>query len=82
VIELAEPIQYGQRIAAYRVEVWTGKIWRKVARGTTIGYKRLHRLNPVRTDRVRIVIEESRANPALQDFSLYEAKGQGIPRDY
>lgn len=72
VIELQEPIQLGQRIAEYRVEAKTGTGWRTVSEGTTIGHKKLDRLDTsVTTGQVRIVIEEARAAPLLAEVGLY-----------
>ncbi len=71
VVELKEPIRYGQRVAAYHVEAKVGGGWRRVSAGSTIGYKKLDRTDVVETDRVRVVISESRSNPALQEVGLY-----------
>ncbi len=71
VIELAEPIAYGQRVAAYRVEAMTASGWTEIARGTTVGYKKLDRPGTVTARRVRVVIERGRGNPALSRFGLY-----------
>lgn len=72
VVQLQEPIQLGQRVAAYRVEVPAEDGWRVVSHGTTIGHKKLDRLaKPVSARRVRVVIEEARANPLLSEVGLY-----------
>lgn len=74
VVRLQEPVQIGQRVAAYRVEAWSGGEWTTIASGTTIGHKKLDRLeSPVTTDRVRVVIEESLAEPLIAEFGLYQA---------
>jgi alpha-L-fucosidase len=71
VIEIKEPIRYGQRVEAFRVEVWDGDAWDTIARGTTIGYKRLLRVRTVQARRVRLVIESARGSAAVQEFGLY-----------
>jgi alpha-L-fucosidase len=68
---LQEEILVGQRIEKFHVDYWTGKDWQKLTGGTTVGYRRLLRFNPVKTDRVRLVIEESRLNPTLANFGLF-----------
>jgi|YelNatPaOPRAMG01_1025707.scaffolds.fasta_scaffold03192_2 alpha-L-fucosidase len=68
---LQEKILVGQRIAKFRIEYWDGNGWQKMTEGTTVGYKRLLRFNPITTDRVRLVIEKSRLNPTLSKFSLF-----------
>lgn len=71
VLELQEAVAYGQRVEAYRLDVWNGEGWTTVHRGTTIGYKKLDRIPLTVARKVRLVIERARANPALQQFGLY-----------
>src|SRR5690606_41789235 len=72
VVRLQAPITMGQRVAAYRVDVQRDGAWETVIRGTTIGYKKLDRLEePISTDRVRIVIDNSLALPLLAETGLY-----------
>ncbi|AHF90928.1 alpha-1,3/4-fucosidase [Opitutaceae bacterium TAV5] len=67
-----EPVQHGQRIAAYRVEAEVGGTWTEIARGTTIGRKKLDRLAaPVKTRRLRLTIDEALAPPALSAWRVY-----------
>ena len=72
VISLQEPIQLGQRIAAHRVEALDAHSqWQTLCTGTTIGHKRLHRLEPFLTNRLRLVIEHALAAPALSSLQLF-----------
>jgi len=72
VVRLQEPVTLGQRVARYRVDAWVDGEWSPVATGTTIGYKKLDRLEkPVTTTRVRLVVEESRAEPLIAEMGLY-----------
>lgn len=57
-MELAEPVADGQRVALYRLDAHDGDGWREVARGTTIGYKRLVRIAPQRVARFRLTLED------------------------
>ncbi len=68
---LQEMITVGQRIEEFHIDYWDGKEWKKLAGGTTVGYKRLLRFNPVTTRCVRLVISKSRLNPTLADFGLF-----------
>jgi alpha-L-fucosidase len=70
---LQENIAVGQRVEAFRLEAWTGQIWKEIARGTTIGYKRLLRFPSMTSAKVRIVIERSRTSPTLSSFGLFKA---------
>ena len=73
VLCLEEAIQHGQRIAAYRIETASGPdTWQEIARGTTIGRKKIDRLAvPVRTQRLRLVVEEAFAPPVLSAWRVY-----------
>lgn len=70
---LQEHIRSGQRVEKFRLEASDGTAWQEVARGTTIGYKRLLRFPAVSATRVRLVIEESRTSPTLSTFALFKA---------
>jgi len=71
IAEIQEPIRLGQRVKRFRVEYLAGGEWKTAARGATIGHKRLERFEPVTAQRVRLVIEDARACPAINAFSLY-----------
>jgi len=68
---LQENILKGQRIEKFRLDYWDGQLWRTFAKATTVGYKRLLRFPEVNTDRIKIIIEQSRTNPTLASFGLY-----------
>jgi len=70
-VELQEPIALGQRIESVSVEGWIGLAWQTVARGTTVGYKRLIQFSPQKTDRIRIRIKRSKASPVISQMRLY-----------
>ncbi len=73
VCRLQEPIQLGQRVKKYRLEVETPSGWRTVSEGTTIGYKKLDRFETVKAQHVRLRILQSRGCPLLAEFGLYFA---------
>ncbi|HSG82194.1 MAG TPA: alpha-L-fucosidase [Gemmatimonadota bacterium] len=75
VIRIQEPIQLGQRISAYRVEVERNGRWEIVSRGTTVGHKKLEAIEDVTTRRVRLVIEGARAHPLVAEFGLHRVPG-------
>jgi len=77
---LGEAIELGQRIEAHRVEVLAGGQWRTVARGTTVGYKRLHRFPAVEARRLRVTIERARACPTLTTVGLFIEPEELRPR--
>lgn len=72
VLALQENISIGQRIEKFSFEYWDGQAWKQAASGTTVGYKRLLRFEPVSASKVRLRIAESRLNPTLAEFGLYK----------
>lgn len=72
---LQEAIAHGQHIANHRVELWRDGAWRPFAWGTTVGYKRLERFDPVRARRVRVSIEHAYDTPRLANVALYRSPG-------
>lgn len=74
VVMLQEQIRLGQRVQTWHVEALdetTGR-WNTIATGTTIGYKRLERINPVTASRVRFVIDQSLACPVINQVGLFK----------
>lgn len=72
VLQLQENIRIGQRIEAFRLEYWDKTGWKEVATGTTVGYKRILRFEPITTNKVRLHILSSRLNPTIAEFGLYK----------
>ena len=70
-IVLQEYIPIGQRIASFKIMAAVNGDWKEIASGTTIGYKRILRIGPIRSSRLRIIIENSRGRPALNEIGLY-----------
>jgi alpha-L-fucosidase len=66
-----EPIALGQRVEEFSVDAKVGGRWEPVARGTTIGHKRLIRFADVRASAIRLTILRARACPAISRISLY-----------
>ncbi len=70
-VMLQEFIKLGQRVKNFTVEVWKDEKWNQVAEGTTIGYKRILKLEPVETTKVKITITASKACPLISTFAIY-----------
>jgi len=68
---IQEYIALGQRVKSLSVEVEKDGNWQEVAKGTTIGYKRILRINPMETQKVRVVINDSRACPVISNVEVY-----------
>jgi len=72
VIMLQEDIQHGQHVESFAVEGWVNQSWKELAKGTTIGYKRLLRVPSVSASKVRLTIQASRGVPAIGEFGLFK----------
>lgn len=70
---LQEYIPLGQRVESYRLDYLDGEQWKTLSAGTTIGHKKLERFDPVTARRVRLMIEQALAAPALSALALYDA---------
>ena len=68
---LQEYIKLGQRVKNFTVEVIKENEWQEVARASTIGYKRILKLEPIETDKIRINIQASRACPLISSIEVY-----------
>jgi len=66
-----ENIRLGQRVGSFAVDGWDGREWKEVARGTTIGWKRLLRFPTLTASKARLRILDSRLEPTVAEFGLY-----------
>jgi alpha-L-fucosidase len=53
--------------------------WRTLSRGTTIGYRKLDRFDPVRVRRVRLRIEDAVAKPRRVAIRLFTGADAAPP---
>lgn len=74
VVSLQEAVDHrSQRIESFAVDVKDGTEWKQVDEQTTVGHKRLLRLDAaVTTDEVRIRIKGSRMEPTLTEVGLFK----------
>jgi len=75
---IQEPIRLGQRISEFEFEARQEKEWKTIALGTTVGYKRIVRFAPVKTDKVRLVIKKANSTPAISNFGLFLSSAKEI----
>ncbi|KAJ8511239.1 hypothetical protein OPV22_001673 [Ensete ventricosum] len=71
VLQIQEPIQMGQRIIEFQVDILASGEWKTIANGTTIGYKRLLRFPMVETQFFRFIINKSRASPLISYIGIH-----------
>lgn len=67
-IHLSEHIALGQRVKAFEVEIYDGKKWSTVARGTTIGYKRILKIEPVTARKIRVRVLDAKAPVVMAEI--------------
>lgn len=68
---LQEYIKLGQRVKSFNIEAFTDNQWTKIGGGTTIGYKRIIKIDPVTVSRLRIAITDSKACPLISNVEVY-----------
>lgn len=70
---LREPIRFGQRVKKFRIWIESGDEWHELFEGSTIGYKRLIRLDPVKTSRIKLEVLQAYNRAAISNIGLYKA---------
>jgi alpha-L-fucosidase len=70
-IVVQEYIKLGQRVKSFNVEVWKDNAWKEVATATTIGHKRILRIDPAETEKIRINIKDAKACPVISNIEVY-----------
>jgi alpha-L-fucosidase len=68
-----EFIALGQRVQEFTLEAEIEGEWKEIASETTIGYKRILRLDPVEATKVRLNIKKSKACPTISNIEIYNA---------
>ncbi|MFN0136883.1 MAG: alpha-L-fucosidase [Phycisphaerae bacterium] len=72
VIRLREHVALGQRVEKFAIDVRADGKWREIAAETTIGPRRILRVEPLTADAVRLRIVESLACPSISELSLFK----------
>jgi alpha-L-fucosidase len=70
-VVIQEYIPLGQRVKSFQVKAWKNEQWETVSEATTIGYKRILRIDPVKTMKIRIDITDSKSCPVLANIAIY-----------
>jgi alpha-L-fucosidase len=71
ITDLKEPIERGQVVARYLVQGLTRGGWQPLARGTTIGYRKLDRFAPVEVTALRVTVEDALDTPPVVTVAAY-----------
>ena len=68
-----EHIALGQRVKRFSLEAEVNGEWEMIAEQTTIGYKRILRLEDVIASRIRLNILDARDSPLISNIELYNS---------
>ncbi|ERM82926.1 hypothetical protein P872_05620 [Rhodonellum psychrophilum GCM71 = DSM 17998] len=68
-----EYIPLGQRVKTFSLEIETETGWKEIAKGTTIGFKRILRLDDFTTGKIRLVIQDAKASPTISSIGIFNA---------
>lgn len=74
VVMLCEDISKGQRMEAFTVEALTADGWKEIAKGTTVGYKRLIRIPAVEAHQLRVKVDACRLAANISEVAAYYAR--------
>lgn len=72
VVELKETIEKGQRISGFTIDVAVNGQWVPFGAGSTVGYRRLIKGQPVDSRYIRVSIIDAQATPILNGVSVYK----------
>jgi len=70
-VSLREFIPLGQRVDEFQLEARVNGAWSLVAKGTSIGARRLMRFAPLRIEGFRLKILKSSASPCISELALH-----------
>jgi alpha-L-fucosidase len=71
IVRLEEPIAQGQYVARYAVHGAVDGDWQELARGTTVGHRKLDRFDATAVRKVRVTVEDAVAPPQRLRIGLY-----------
>ncbi|WP_373496939.1 alpha-L-fucosidase [Aquiflexum sp.] len=73
-IVLQEDIAKGERVREFVLEGKTKNGWQTLFEGSSIGHKFIHKFDEVEVDAVKLRISESKGEPQIKNFSVYNVE--------
>lgn len=70
-VVVQEDIVFGERVREYVVEGQTNGHWKELAKGISVGYKRIEQFDEVEVKALRIRVTRFSYSPVIKDFSAY-----------
>lgn len=68
---IQEQIAQGERIRKYTIQAQLNGKWVDIAKGESVGHKRIEQFPTIQTSELRLVIKESIAPPIISNFSAH-----------
>lgn len=75
-VVLMEDILHGESVRAFALDVERGGRWQEIAKGTSIGHKKILRFSQVSASRMRLRITQAEFPPEIRRFTAYHACGE------
>lgn len=73
-VSMAEKIEDGERVREYFVEALVRDQWKTVARGMSVGHRRIDTFEEVYTSQLRLRIPNASAEPHIRTFSAFRTR--------
>ena len=73
-IVLMEDISKGERVRKFILEGKTKNGWQTIFEGSCIGHKFIHQFDAVEVSEVRLNIDESKGEPQVLEFAVYQVE--------
>lgn len=70
-ILIQEYIKFGQRVKSFTVETWQAGQWNPAVGATTVGYKRILKIEPTETTKIRINFTSSSSSLVISNIEVY-----------
>lgn len=71
-IVVQENIKNGERVRKYIVQALVSGKWQTVCDGEVIGQKHIQQFEAIKTNKIRLVVDESIATPQIKSFSVFK----------
>jgi alpha-L-fucosidase len=72
-ILLQENISKGQMIESLSIQYWDGMSWQNLCNATTVGFKKLLKINLIETSKIRMKIHKAKGVINLSEIGFYKA---------
>ena len=70
-VMIQENIALGQRIKKFSIQAWNGREFVTVSTNTTIGYRRIVKIQPTKTKRLRILFEAAKSSLVISTVNIF-----------